>query len=857
LNRFIDAFVPPLAESEILAGEFFWGAPQWILPVVIVGVVLAAMVIWNYSQRGIPSPIRLLAVFLKLAAIAFIAVCLLEPMRSGTRPKPQSNVMPILVDNSQSMHLKSVHSEMSRGQKVAQLMNEEADWRVRLSQAFDTRTYLFDARLESVDSVTQMSMNGNVSSMKTSLRALSDRFADRPVAGVVLFSDGNLTDAPDADFDWSSLGFPVYPVLPSENDEVRDLRIADISTSQTDFESAPLTVRVTIDDVAMDAKDAFVQLIDLATGKLVEEKKLTLGAIDEPQEVKFRFRPDADASYVCAQHYANSGRPQNGQCKICKADLVKNNSRFYRVTTFTESDRENMLKTVNRQSDATKATDGQGEGIETPYQQGNLETTEATLANNERLVAVDRSSGPYRILYVAGRPNWEFKFLRRALQEDAEVELVGLLRIANKEPKFSFRDRGVSSTNPLFQGLGGDAEEAAQQYDQPVIIRLGVKDSDEISDGFPDTTEELFAYHGVILDDVETEFFTQDQMLMLRRFVSARGGGLLMLGGQESFANKEFGDSPLGELSPVYATSQSVSAKPGSFRLALTREGMLQPWVRLRDTESGEKDRLSKMPSFTSLNTVGEIKPGASQLATVRTDDGREAPALIAQRFGKGRTAAVPMGDLWRWSMRRDDRGRDDPAQWWRQVTHWLVNEVPRRTDVQIEQSKDPSQPVSIVASARDEDYLPLDNANVELTIMPIDGEPFTIKAESDDSVPGQYKATYWTRDPDGYRVTANVVSADGKSIGQSTSAWAAQSSAAEFDNLQLNRKLLTHIAKQTHGEVIRDDALDAFVADLPNRRVPVTETWVYPVWHRASIMMLAMACLCFEWGLRRFKGLA
>ena len=41
---------------------------------------------------------------------------------------------------------------------------------------------------------------------------------------------------------------------------------------------------------------------------------------------------------------------------------------------------------------------------------------------------VHRRRGPYRLLYVSGRPNWEFKFLRRALQGEDEIELVGLIR---------------------------------------------------------------------------------------------------------------------------------------------------------------------------------------------------------------------------------------------------------------------------------------------------------------------------------------------------------------------------------------------------------------------------------------------
>ena len=61
--------------------------------------------------------IRFLAAMLKLAAIALIAFCLLEPMRSGTRPRPQANVLPILVDNSQSMQLKSSTAKQSRNNK--------------------------------------------------------------------------------------------------------------------------------------------------------------------------------------------------------------------------------------------------------------------------------------------------------------------------------------------------------------------------------------------------------------------------------------------------------------------------------------------------------------------------------------------------------------------------------------------------------------------------------------------------------------------------------------------------------------------------------------------------------------------
>lgn len=854
-------------------GEIVWGAPQWMVPASLIAGALAVVVLWAYTRPYASSSVRVFAAILKLLAIVLLAFCLLEPMRSGTRPRPQANILPLLVDNSRSMLLRTDVDQESRRGQVARMVKEDTDWRRRLGQAFDVRSYLFDSRLESVDELSSFKADGYASSIAGSLESLNQRFASRPVAGVLLFSDGNLTDLPPGEVDWSSLGFPVYPVLTANDDEFQDLRIVDVSVRQTDFESAPTTVTIALDSEGMDGQAAFVRLADARSGQLIEEQQVKLGERQERQEIRFRFRPE------------------------------KTGVSFYRATVFTEDDRDwgESLAVKARSGDDSAGgrenaasgarnaveDDASGREIEPAVALGksddvrrvaeeqvaehterfefDIQSAEATLMNNQRIVTVDRATGPYRILYVAGRPNWEFKFLRRALQEDAEVQLVALLRIANKEAKFSFRDKSVNSTNPLFAGLGEEEEEAAQQYDEPVIIRLGVKESEELSEGFPETAEELFAYHGVILDDVESSFFTQDQMLLLRKFIAARGGGLLMLGGSESFASDKFAESPLGELSPVYAPRSGKPTLEGPFEIELTREGLLQPWVRLRDTESAEKERMRGMPSFLTLNQVGDVKPGASQLATATVAGDRKFPALIAQRFGKGRTAALTVGDMWRWSMRRKQASlndeaaaqRDDPAQAWRQLSHWLVNDVPRRVNIRVEKGDDPSKPVSLVVTARDEEYLPLDNASVELLISPVQGDPLVLKAEMDDDEAGKYVATYWSREPGGYSVTANVTAADGVAIGSAQSGWTSDAGAAEFRELKLNRKLLQQIAEQTGGEVLSENDLERFAEDLPNREFPVTETWIYPIWHRPWVMFLAMLCLCCEWGLRRWKGLA
>ena len=54
---------------------------------------------------------------------------------------------------------------------------------------------------------------------------------------------------------------------------------------------------------------------------------------------------------------------------------------------------------------------------------------------------------------------------------------------------------------------------------------------------------------------------------------------------------------------------------------------------------------------------------------------------------------------------------------------------------------------------------------------------------------------------------------------------------------------------------VLADD-LDDFVSSLPNRKIPIVETWTYPLWHQWPVFFAAIGCLVGEWALRRWKGL-
>jgi uncharacterized membrane protein len=434
-----------------------------------------------------------------------------------------------------------------------------------------------------------------------------------------------------------------------------------------------------------------------------------------------------------------------------------------------------------------------------------------------------------------------------------------------REPKFSYRGRAGETSNPLFRGSEDQSRETTERYDQPVLTRLYTRDDQELRGGFPRTAEELYGYHAVIIDKLEAEFFSPAQAQLLQKFVAERGGGLLMLGGMESFQQGHYQRTPIGELLPVHLDREESAVPPGPVRLQLSREGWLQPWARLRDNESDEKTRLASMPAFEVFNTVHDLKPAASVIASAVDAAGKEYPALAIQHFGRGRTGAMMIGDLWRWGS-KDAASHADLDKYWRQLLRWLVTDVPNRVDLTVEpQSDDANGSVKLRVRARDEKFQPLDNATVTLQVEPVVFDPSSsaatnlpvkLMAVASAEEPGLYEATYVPRVTAGFHATVTVTNSLGAPAGQGEAGWSTDLAAEEFKSLVPNRPLMEEIARRTGGRVLTMDGLDALVSELPSHPSPVMESWTQPFWHTPAMFGLAVACLLGEWGLRRWKGL-
>jgi len=786
--------------SANLIGALVWGDRGWLLPALVIAALALGTLAWGYRTLGGSRRLRFTCAALKAVAIALLAAILLDPLWSTSRARPGENIVLIVADDSRSMQVRGADGKSTVGRAFAdELADERRPWLVRVKQDFDVRRYAFGDRLEPRTSLADLKFEGRSSSLNATLRALAARFEGRPLAGIVLLTDGAATDVL-APADLAKLP-PIYAVLPPEIPQAPDVSLTHVAATQTGFEDAPVTITAEARSLGFPDEPLVCQVVDEA-GKVVQAQERVPDTRDGTAAFRFQFRP------------------------------AKPGLSFYRVRTAAKS---------------------QLAALEKP------ETLrEATSANNERLIQVDRGRGPYRILYVGGAPNPEYKFLGRALAEDKQVELVTLMRIARREPKFDFRTRAGETANPLFRGFDKTTDET-ERYDQPVFVRLGIRDEAELRDGFPKTADQLFGYHALVLDDVEAELFTTDQMSLLSRFVSERGGGLLMLGGPDGYSKGKFEKTPIADALPVYMQRVASVEAPRSeagYRWKLSREGWLEPWLRLRANEVDERGRIETMPPFRTLNRISGIKPGAVVLAAAVDSSGAEQPALVVQNYGRGRSAALLIGDLWRWRLQMEAENQD-LEKTWRQLIRWLTADVPGRVSATSEFTTDEmTQAVRIAVRARDAEYRPLDNAQVAVKITAPDGTVLPLDAEPSRSEAGVYEATYVPRASGAYRAAVNVVDGSGKELASNETGWTNDPSADEFRRLQPDRELLKKLAADTKGEAIEIKDLERFAGELAARPVPETVQSLFPLRQFPWIFGLAICCLAGEWGLRRWRGL-
>jgi uncharacterized membrane protein len=443
---------------------------------------------------------------------------------------------------------------------------------------------------------------------------------------------------------------------------------------------------------------------------------------------------------------------------------------------------------------------------------------EESVANNSvsRMVNVD--SEKRRVLYVEGEPRWEYKFVRRAEEDDRIVSLMSMLRTTENK-----------------------------------VYRQGIANPGELAEGFPTTAEKLFAYDALVVGSVEATYFTPAQRDLIHAFVDRRGGGLLLLGGRFALADGGWGASNLADLLPVDlpAAKATFHVEPATVELATA--GLDNPVTRLVDDPAANAKRWKGLPYLMDYQEPGTPKPGATVLADMSAA-GRKMPMLITENFGRGRTAVLATSGTWRWQM---NLPVGDPlfTLFWQQLLRWLVAGSPGHVTASVPKPVlvDDSQ-VSLSAEVRGTDYQPLPDAHVEAHILGPEGVSANVDLVPVPESPGSFQAE-WTADKPGSYLTEVVARRGEQPVGRDVLTFQRLNGIAESFHTDQNRELLTRLAAQTGGKYWTPQDL----ADLPDE-IALSEAGVSTretrdLWNMPIVLAAIIALRLAEWLLRRKWG--
>ncbi|MEP6729521.1 MAG: glutamine amidotransferase [bacterium] len=451
---------------------------------------------------------------------------------------------------------------------------------------------------------------------------------------------------------------------------------------------------------------------------------------------------------------------------------------------------------------------------------------ETVTENNAYHTVLEVRPGPARILYLEGEPRPEFAFLRRAIADDSTLQLVGLMRSADRK-----------------------------------YLRLGVKDSLDLQGGFPVSRDELFKYRAIVLGSIESSFFTGDQLRMLADFVSQRGGSLLALGGRSSLSEGGFADTPMAEVLPVtlQRTGVDTGAPPLVVAVHPTSAGLAHAALQLRSTEAANVARWDSLPTLTSVNRLGPLRSGATVLLNGRTGDkGADVPLLAFQRYGRGMGAVFGVQDTWLWRMHASIPVDDQThATLWRQLLRWMVEGVPDQVEIAAIPSRvGPGESVTLRAHVTDSTYQDVNNASVIAQVTTPAGRKVDVPMEWSLREDGSYTGHFVADEAGVYALSAQA--RRGRDTTYSVAgALLADDQGADVQQAELRSPLLRRIAKETGGRYYPLSDANRLSDDVIYTEAGVTVRDARDLWDMPIVFLILAALLAAEWIYRRRRGLA
>jgi hypothetical protein len=285
----------------------------------------------------------------------------------------------------------------------------------------------------------------------------------------------------------------------------------------------------------------------------------------------------------------------------------------------------------------------------------------------------------------------------------------------------------------------------------------------------------------------------------------------------------------------------------------LTEAGKQSLICRVEDDPQKNLEHWKNFPLLANYQDVGTPKPGATVLAEMNVGSKR-LPLLVLENFGRGRSAVLATGGVWRWKMQQPKEDTSQPM-FWRQLLRWLVATTPGHVVASTSSPllEDDGR-VELRAEVRNLVYLPASDAEVEARVVDPNGGSETVALRPDPLAEGIYSAGFDAAKAGSY--VAEIHARRGSDdLGSDSVAFRREDGVAENFHHEQNRDLLERLSEETGGHYYSPEDAHRLPVTIAYSEAGITERETMDLWNMPIVFLAAIGLRAAEWLLRRRWG--
>lgn len=263
--------------------------PTWLWAAAFIGVGLLAVLSYRHllgKRLG-----RAALAVARAGVLALLVILLAGPKLVLPRENVEEDHVLVLVDRSASMTVKDApvaggpNQRISRQQQLEQALSAGGDLWKKLGERHHLDWMGFSDRLVDLGDPSKLDEpRGQASAIRSALQQAVGRVAGKPIAGIVLLSDGRSSESVGPDT-WRMLnqaGVSVWPAPLGASKMLMDLAVQRVDAPDQAFVNDTVPIAVTISQVGGESAPgaaappgAVLKLIDQTTGAALDQKPVT------------------------------------------------------------------------------------------------------------------------------------------------------------------------------------------------------------------------------------------------------------------------------------------------------------------------------------------------------------------------------------------------------------------------------------------------------------------------------------------------------------------------------------------------------------------------------------------------------